>query len=59
MLQPGLPSCQLFSAVTVHKQNSQYIQHAPMAVRGLGIRIENQAQNEDNVPCLGMEQLLV
>ena len=43
----------------VKKQIADYIQHVPMAVRGLGLRMENDIPNGDDVARLAKERLFI
>ena len=43
----------------VKKQIADYIQHVPMAARGLGLRMENNIPNEDDVARLAKERLFI
>jgi len=43
----------------VKKQIADYIQHVPMAARGLGLRMQNNVPSEDDVSRLAKERLFI
>ena len=43
----------------VKKQLVDYVQHVPMAARGLGVRLENNVPNRDDVARTAKDRLFV